>query len=240
VSEFTDQYVDLLIKQYWQQTKAPAEIEAWATPWDGVYQFTRDFIDAFDVDLAVGDQLDTIGAIVGLSRVAPLVIPKIAFGFEGNPNARGFDDKFGSVVNTAPFANRFEPAATSLQLSDAQYRFLIKAKIAVNTASAFIASDDGNSIQDVISFLFDGRAYVTDNFDMSLTLSLPFDVDLTILNVILRLGLLPKPQGVDYAVILRAEPGETFGFGANPDALSWGDRFDSTVEAGVFAQKVIL
>jgi hypothetical protein len=156
-------------------------------------------------------------------------------------NNRGFDDKFlGPIENSAPFQDKFERPYTTLQLNDNDYRFFIKAKISKNAGSAFMVSDVKISIQDVISTLFEGLAYVVDNKNMSLTLYLNPSIDLERVRSIQELGLLPKPQGVRYDIVGQSAPGETFGFSDNIDTLGFKDKFNPTTEpGGRFATKVI-
>lgn len=124
-------------------------------------------------------------------------------------------------------------------LSDADYRFYIKVKIAKNTGSAFLVSDSRITVQEVIQTAFSGDAYVSDNKNMTLTLYVAPSVDLARIQAIQALGLIPKPQGVRYSIIIQAAPGETFGFSSNPNSKTFADKFDTAYEGGNFAEKVI-
>ncbi len=239
MSEFSDAYADLLIKQYWEKPLAYAEISAQAATWETVRDGVSAFSDEFDLDQAMGAQLDIIGKIVGIPRNIPFVIIKIAFGFAENPDARGFDDKFETVADIAPFLDKFEPTRTPLELDDSDYRFFIRARIAANIGSAIMVSDTRVSLQDVIFTQFDGEAYEIDRRDMSLALYVSPSFDSVRLRAIQQLDLLPKPQGVRYSIIIQAAPGETFGFADNPNALGFGDKFDAGVIGGLFGIKVI-
>jgi len=84
-------------------------------------------------------------------------VPKIAFGFDENPNARGFDDKFSPLTDRAPFQDRFERAYTDLQLDDTAYRFFIRARIAKNVGGPYLVDDQGLAIQEVVSTLLPER-----------------------------------------------------------------------------------
>jgi hypothetical protein len=75
VSVFTKQYTDLLIKQYWEKPNAFAEIEMQADTWEAINDLATDLSTAFDVDTAIGKQLDIIGKRVGISRVVTEVLP---------------------------------------------------------------------------------------------------------------------------------------------------------------------
>ncbi len=72
--DFIDQYTLLLAKQYWEKPKARAEIEAIMSSWSETYTLFDAFAAAFDVDTAIGDQLDILGAIVGVPRVVKLAV----------------------------------------------------------------------------------------------------------------------------------------------------------------------
>jgi len=238
---FESEYVNLLIKQYWEKPKAYAEIEMKAGAWRKTFEWIDSFSEEFDLDNATGDRLDIIGRIVGIKRIIPFAVPKIAFGFDGNPNARGFDDKFSPLPDRAPFHDKFERAYTDLQLDDTAYRFFIRARISKNIGGPYLVDDQGLAIQEVVGTLFAGAAYVLDKKDMTLTLYVSPQYNLDILRAILRLDLLPKPQGVRYAVIVQAGPGETFGFADNVDSLPFADKFDLTNQpGGRLANKVVI
>jgi hypothetical protein len=233
------EYTNLLIKQYWEKPKAKAEIQLKAETWDKTRAFLASLDDAFDLDLAVGAQLDVLGRIVGIPREVPEVVEKTYFGFTINPDSLGFADRFNALRIGGPFFDRFSSQYTALQLNDNDYRFFIRVKVALNWASAYVSSDERISIQDVILSAFNGRAYVVDNLNMTLTLYVSPVVSLERIRLIRRLNLLPKPQGVRYRVITQAEPGFTFGFAANPNSKGFADKFDPSREGGFMARKVI-
>ena len=238
---FETDYANLLIKQYWEKPKAYAEIEMKASSWRRTFEWLDSFTDEFDLDNATGDRLDIIGRIVGIKRIIPFAVPKIAFGFDENPNARGFDDKFSPLADRAPFQDKFERAYTSLQLDDTAYRFFIRARIAKNVGGPYLVDDQGLAIQTAINTLFDGLAYVLDKKDMTMTLYVSPQYNLDNLRAIIKLDLLPKPQGVRYGVVIQAGPGETFGFADNVDSLPFADKFDPINQpGGRLANKVII
>lgn len=234
-----DETVNLLIKQYWEKPKAKAEIELQASTWETTRVFLESLDPAFDLDNAIGAQLDVLGRIVGISRSVPDVIPKVYFGFSINPINEGFASKFNQNRIGGPFYSKFSSAFTDLQLGDSDYRFFIRVKAALNRAAGYVSSDQYISIQDVVLSAFDGRAYVVDNLNMTLTLYVSPVVSLDRLRLIRALNLLPKPQGVRYKVIIQAEPGETFGFSNNPLSRGFASKFDPLREGGYFARKVI-
>lgn len=240
MSELTTYYQNLLIKQYWEKPKAYAEAGVIADGYDKAYNLLTDIVEGFDLDAAIGNQLDVIGRIVGVPRVVPAVLPKIAFGFDNNVNSRGFASKFDPLRIGAPFQSKFAPAYTAQQLNDFDYRFFIRAKISVNIVAAVMVSDDRVSIQDAINTAFDGEAYVIDNQDMTLTLYVSPEISEDRLRLVSQLRLLPKPQAVRYGTIIQAAPSGTFGFSNNVDSLGFSSKFDPAYTGGYLARKVII
>ena len=243
MSNFTDLYRDLLIKQYWDKPNARAEIEFDSSRAETLRDTMLQMFDAVDIDQATGDQLDLIGRIVGLNRSIPSVIPPppvIRFGFADNPDARTFDDLFNPVELSAPFAELFELNYTSLQLDDVSYRSLLRAKIAKNNTSAYLVADDRVSLNDVIQVIFDGFAYVIDNYNMSISLYIDTTIDVEYVSLANNTGLLPNPQGVKYRDIVQADPFGSFGFSDNPTTKGFADLFDPLQTGGTFANQVLI
>lgn len=233
-----NEYALLLIKQYWEKPKARAEIEMKLRKYKAVADLLKSILVQLDVDVATGAQQDLIGRIVGMSRNVPNVVPKVFFGFIESVNTEGFSDKFNIAKRGAPFYSKFAEKYTNQQLSNEQFRQLLKAKIAINNASSTMISDERVSMQDAIMQSFNGRAYVVDNQDMTVTLYVSPTVQANELRLIRKLNLLPKPQGVRYRFVIQSEPGLTFGFSNNPASLGFVDKFDSSIKGGYFARKV--
>jgi hypothetical protein len=202
--EYTEEYTRLLIRQYYEKTKAKAEISHEANQFSKVYTVMRALydLDPFDVDTAQGVFLNIIG--------------KIVFGYDAR----------ASITGTS--------------LTDEEYRFFIKLKIAKNTASAFMVSDDYVTIQDVIQQAFTGAAFVTDSRDMALNLYIDETVDTAFLSTVDALDLLPSGMGVRYRSYNQYTVDGTFGFEDNPQALTWDDKFASVDNPGKFAEKIIV
>jgi hypothetical protein len=237
---FESEYQSLLIKQYWEKPKASAEIELQASTWNRIFEWLQSFGVEFDLDTASGDRLDIIGRILGLGRVVDAVIDKVYFGFFSDPNAATMGDRFlGPLESAAPFADRFQQNYTALQLNDNDYRLFLKIRAAKNYSSGFMISGEKIGIQDVINTAFNGRAYIIDNQDMTLSLYLGVGFDLNKFRAIESAGLLPKPQGVRINLVERAAPLETFGFSDNPNAQGFADKFNPSDIGGTFSLKVI-
>lgn len=79
--------------------------------------------DDFDVDKAVGPQLDAIGVRVGVSRSLPMTLTDVYF---------ALDDVDGIGLDLGVWKGTYDPVDGTATLDDEIYRSVIKAKIAQN------------------------------------------------------------------------------------------------------------
>lgn len=235
-NDIINRYILFLIKQYYEKPKANAEIRNLLVDWQDISDFIRDFGSNFDIDNAEGKVLDLIGRIVGLPRQVNEVVPVVYFGFSSNPNSKGFASFSDITRESAAFFRVGQSAYTPYQLQDPEYRKFLKIKIAKNTCSPYLVSDEKTSLQQVVFDAFDGRAYVVDNKDQSLTLYVSPSVSNDDLRLILNLDILPRPITFSYRIIIQAEPGETFGFGKNPNSKGFASLSDPSRQGGIFAR----
>lgn len=236
MATFSEQYLLYLIKQYYEKPKAKAETKMLLESWEEISDFVQSFGATFDIDNATGETLDLIGRIVGLSRQVNNTTPISLFGFSLNSNANGFWSVTNTNRQSAPFFRLGQAIYTPLQLQDFEYRKFLKIKISKNTCSPYLVSDDKISLQQVVFNAFDGRAYVTDNKDQSLTLYVSPTVDPDELRLIINLDILPRPITFNYRVIIQAEPSSTFGFSLNANALGFGSISNPARIGGNFAR----
>jgi len=232
---FTDTYKNLLIVQYSDKPKAQAHIKLIIGELEKVYQFANQFDTAFDVDLAVGKQLDIIGKIVGINRIVPFAVPKNYFGFDGHEHSFPMNDKFKNVVSY-PMKSKFEIPFTSGELNDLDYRFYIKAKIVKNYAKATMIDKDNLSLQNAVDYLFNNKSYLTDAKNMSINLYIGNDFDFSKLQFIKQLDIIPRPQAVKIYYISYVEK-HTFGFYEHN--TGFGDKFDDKDDETYFANKIL-
>jgi RNAse (barnase) inhibitor barstar len=236
---FSEDYLKLLIIQYYDKPKARATIIAILEEFGMVEEFYNELSKAYDLDTAIGAQLDVLGRIVGMPRSIPFVVPKRYFGFADNPRAGLFADQYNPLLpDTFPFRDSLSTNYTDYELDDNDYRFFIRLKIAKNHASAYLGGQkDRPSIQEAVMFAFQGMAYVIDGLDMSMTLYVDRSFS-DLLTYIFALDLLPRPQGVFYRYVFTYAK-NTFGFADNPNAKGFADQYNPSF-GGVFAEKVII
>ncbi len=192
INELSRYFANLLAYEYRNSPRAYAQMNLWAK--QAVFDaFPLQVQDAFNVDTAIGAQLDIIGKYVGVPRNIGLPVARPYFGFydigasDQNPN--GFADSTAPAVNAqAIFFQAYFQGAEDTALSDEAYRLIIKLKIILN-------QNDGtlSSIQTFLNDFLPGLFLLTDNADMTLTYNLlsPPPVAEPVLE-----RYLPKPAGV--------------------------------------------
>ena len=114
-------------------------------PFTDIVKAQENFIREFDLDKAVGVQLDVVGEWVGRGRNEGL----------------GWDQ--GS------WQGPFDPDSGFTQLSDDVYRMVLKAQIAINTWDGTIGH-----LEDILETIFAGSGIdmqIIDNQDMSITIN---------------------------------------------------------------------
>lgn len=164
MEELLNYYKNLLIIQYHNGAKARATIDAYVNLlWAN--QILRQIRDSFDVDTAIGAQLDVIGLWVGVDRYYSLKpydnhpwISLIEITGATDPILQGgFSevDNFNTVLGGFLTPDMASGAARS-KLADSEFRIIIKLKIIKNSISHTC-----KNIDDAIYGLFGNDVYTT-------------------------------------------------------------------------------
>ena len=198
--ELTAYYVGLLIIQYSQKAKARATIDllARAAIADQLPWRVR---DAFDLETAVGKQLDVLGTYVGAQRYQyGLDLAKTWFCMPmiTDPNrdtVPGF-----ATVDSSPVGwyfiripNFTEPSGT---LDDGELRTLIEYFIAVESMDHTL----GN-IDDLLYAFFDNYLTVEEDGAMGITYTHASEDPEKLFDIVNNLGKFPRPAGVGVTVV---------------------------------------
>lgn len=155
----TDDYVALTTSQHRDKPNFQAFLRMITQPLvDNQALLVAMRTSTFDLDTAVGVQLDAVGLWVGIGRIVNVPITGVYFTWQdivADGWGRGF------------WKGPFDPATGIVSLDDDTYRIVIRAKILAN-------SWDG-TVQSLCAFwdwLFGaGVVKVTDNLDMTATLT---------------------------------------------------------------------
>lgn len=116
------EYLDLIPSQHRRKSRFTATVEALIKPLCGVESVLADLRTTFDLDKAVGRQLDATGERVGRSRY--LNIPMDGLYFALDTDGVGLDE--------GVWQGDHDPASIRYVLPDDFYRLLLRAKVAAN------------------------------------------------------------------------------------------------------------
>jgi hypothetical protein len=151
----TDDYVALLTSEHRSQPNFEATVRTMTQGFADSIDMLRGLLAQFDLDVAVGDQLDTIGLWVGVTRRVPVPIADVFFTWDGTV-ATGW--------KRGQWKGLFDPAEGIVSLSDSDFRLFIRAKIAVNAWNG-----TAEQMADILAFLFgEGAVVMRDNQDMTI------------------------------------------------------------------------
>lgn len=168
----------------------------------------------FDVDYAVGNQLDIIGLWVGVSRFIRSPITGIYFEW-GSTASVGWSNGI--------WQGEFSPTSGLTSLPDDIYRTLIRAKIAANSWNGTI---DG--AYDIWETIFTNNIIVIqDNQDMSIVIAIVGETVDSLTTALITGGYIQlKPEGVKvdyYAIPVDTNPVFVWGSEGTVDGVAgWG------------------
>ena len=184
-------YLGLITSAFQEQPNYRAVLTANLSVPVQVQDLLQAMIPLFDVDVAVGNQLDIIGQWVGVSRNVSIPTDNVYFSWDGDFSV-GWD--FGS----------WEPPSqpsTIVSLPDDAYRTLVKAKIAANHWDG--TTDGAYEVWDGI--FTDITILIIDNQDMTYDLALVGGIIDSLTLALLTNGYIPlKPEGVQITEYLVA------------------------------------
>lgn len=187
-------YQNLLIIQYHNKPKAKNEAGIRARNAAGDFIFL-DWWKNFDVDQAVGRQLDLIGKIVGLERnVCGFDFLSNYFSLNDVDNLMPSPIDHGFSTPEMPIKGGMRDVLQSSRsryaMNDSQYRTMIKLKISYNNAV-----NTNKFIDDEIYRLFGKDVIITNNFDMTMTVTVTQEQS-TNIKIAEFLGIFIVPLGV--------------------------------------------
>lgn len=145
---------------------------------------------AFDLDQAIGDQLDIVGEWVGLTRSIKVPIANVYFSW----------DTVNVGWDTGVWKRPSDPDAGITELDDNSYRLLLRAKIGANHWNGSLA-DSVPILQGI--FAPEGLSPVlTDNQDMTMTIKLSGGQLSALSRALIDGGYVPiRPAGVGVSYV---------------------------------------
>lgn len=209
------QYISLIPQQHSNKPKFLSEITALVQPLiDNQTVSLALKSEIFDLDSAVGVQLDQVGQWIGRTRDVVVPVNNVYFSFD--TNGLGFEQ--------GVWLGPFDPTTGVVSLDDTTYRALLRARIIMN-------SWDGSATQALAAlnqiFSLSPGTFVTltDNGDMTMTIAISGIVPPAVLISMLQNGefkIKPDGVGVNY-LITTVNTNPAFGFDIETAAVSGWD-----------------
>lgn len=211
-------YLGLITSEHQDKPKFLATVQASVEAFVGLQNTLFSLPGNFDIDTAIGVQLDVLGEWIGRSRYVSKPITGVYFEWDG-------DGSLGWQKGV--WQGQFDPSSGIVSLPDENYRTLLKAKIVANSWSG--------SIQDAYAIwasIFKGTGiFIQDNQNMTMVIGIVGQYLDALSLALLVQGYIPiKPEGVGidfFAVLPDPDPRFMFMWDANYDLPSaYSDGFD--------------
>lgn len=202
VQAMLDYYTNLLIIQYHSKPKAIATVQALVKSVlaNGLL---LDILEGFNLDTAVGAQLDIIGKYVGADRFYNVTDPIDYFAVtdytEVSPETHqkyGFSNytNFSTISGNGTITYN-SVITIANQLNDDDYRLLLKLKIARN-----YSNHSHQSVDDILYQFFGTTVYAESSNDMTMTFNITADAPLSIVRAAIEKNIFPRPMGVSATI----------------------------------------
>lgn len=227
-------YTNLLIIQYSGQPNAQATIAAVARSLM-INDLIRAVENAYDVNTALGPQLDVLGKYVGVSRqVTGSAFTRTYFGYTlygTSPPFAGISGymKYGDIPPDVQVRTYQESSQTIYTLTDEEFRTVIKLKIILNFTLSTLKDVDDN-----LPNYFGGKVIVTDFFNMKISYIFE-DSIAKLASIAISEGLVIRPTGVLLITSFTPDINNIFGYkqyGVTPPTYERGYKVYGVTKAG--------
>ena len=210
-TELIEYYVNLLIIQYNNKPKARAHISALLFE-EMIYDIAIAVRDGFNIETAIGAQLDILSKIIGVDRIVTRAsFTRSYFGYAlytdpGPTYAFGGYADYTDTSVDRQFRLYIEDNRALYDLTDPELRMMLKMQIINNNSNGSM-----KSIDDLLSAFFFGEVIFVERYPMGETFI--FEEGLRRLATIAQSeGILPRPAGVNLTVSFVPYINAMFGF----------------------------
>lgn len=208
-----DTYTALVTSQYKNKTKFMDLVEVKAKFQVRLQEVLASMVSKFDIDTAVGDQLDIIGKWAGVSRFVN--IPLVGVYFEWEDGTVGWEDGEWKGV--------FDPDTGIVELEDEPFRTLVKTKIAANRWDGTV-----EGAYEIYATVFpDTQILIQDLQDMTMIVGFAGTPPDAVTQALISAGYLAlKPEGVQIRFYAIGSGGPLFGWDIDTTTIDGWDVAD--------------
>lgn len=155
--DIMSKYTDLITNYHAGKPKYVAHVDLSTRPIIDASIALQGLITAFDIDEAIGVQLDILGEWIGRTRIVSQPISGVYFSFD--TDGLGWDQ--------GVWQGPYDPDAGYTSLSDNTYRIVLKAKIAINNWNG-----QNDTLPPILETALEGsglKMQIVDNQDMTIS-----------------------------------------------------------------------
>ena len=179
-----EDYLNLITSEHRGKEKFEATVVAGVSPFSKLQAVMLGLPADFDIDSAVGVQLDAVGAWIGRSRRIDTPLVGVYF---------TWDDLASDGWDSGIWKGPFDPDSGLVDLPDDSYRVLLKAKIAANSWDGTIPG----AYAIWATVFTNSQLVIQDNQDMSMVVGVAGQPLSIVDQALLTNGYIPlKPEGV--------------------------------------------
>jgi hypothetical protein len=179
-----EDYLNLITSEHRGKEKFEATVVAGVSPFSKLQEVMLGLSADFDIDSAVGVQLDAVGAWIGRSRRIDTPLVGVYF---------AWDDLASDGWESGIWKGPFDPDSGLVDLPDDSYRVLLKAKIAANSWDGTIPG----AYAIWATVFTNSQLVIQDNQDMSMVVGIAGQPLSIVDQALLTNGYIPlKPEGV--------------------------------------------
>ena len=216
-------YVNLLILQYRNKPKAQAHIQALISSLM-VYDLSILVRDGFNIDTAVGKQLDILGKYLGADRIVTgTSFSRAYFGYSEHgtiaPYAFSPFMLSGTIPPDVQYYSGFNSAESLFSLTDEEYRTILKLLIVKNNAIPSMLN-----IDNLLAMLFGANVLFTDHGNMAVGYIFA-DSQARIALIAKSEDILPRPSGVGLTLSYTLNPAHVFAYSSHSYTPSFAIGF---------------
>lgn len=185
-----DPYIALLTSAHNQKPNFVATVQTVCGAIADVTAVIQSIPQSFDLDSAIGAQLDAVGLWIGQSRIISGVLITGFFGFADSIVAKPFGE-LSDVSIGGRFYELGTPYSGTTVLGDGDFRTVLRARIVRNQADGTIAS-----LEHALAYIFGVPSFITDNGNLTLGLTVASPLTPTDQALLNTLDILPRPAGI--------------------------------------------
>lgn len=229
-TELTAYYKDLLIMQYRDKPKALGHVGA-VLDAGMIYDIAIAVRDGFNIETAIGAQLDILGKILGVSRtITGTTFTRAYYGYAlyGDTTPFLFNPMllYGAEPPDVQFRDYRESSQSLYDLTDEEYHVILKLAIVRNTSNASV-----KTIDEILNVLFGAECYFIDRMNMTVVSYMVGAKWARIFQIAKASGLLPNPAGVGTALVVVPDINNIFAY-----SLYGGGKPDFAVGYGLYGE----